>query len=84
MYGGWQLFSLTLLVEMEGSLLIRWVALYALTSVWTRGEMGKHTRALASSGRGVARRWARAHDVRMNSPLKSGPKPRRPAASVYF
>jgi hypothetical protein len=33
--------------------------------------------------RGVARRWARAHDVRMNSPLKSGSKPRRPATSFY-
>jgi hypothetical protein len=47
MYGGWQLFSLTLLVEIEGSLLIRWVALYALASVWRRVERGKHTRALA-------------------------------------
>jgi hypothetical protein len=84
MYGGWQLFSLTLLVEMEESLLIRWVALYALTSVWTRGERGKHTRALTSPGRGVARQWAWAHDMRVNSPPKSSPKPRRPAASVYF
>jgi hypothetical protein len=33
MHGGWQLFSPTLLVEMEESLLIRWVALYALVSV---------------------------------------------------
>jgi hypothetical protein len=43
-----------LLVEVEGSLLIRWVALYALVSVWRRGEREKHTRALAhlaSSGR---------------------------------
>jgi hypothetical protein len=46
----------------EESLLIRWVALYALISVWRRGERGKHTGALASSrldglgraGRGVA------------------------------
>jgi hypothetical protein len=45
MHGGWQLFSPTLLVEMEGSLLIRWVALYILASVWSRGERGKHTRA---------------------------------------
>jgi hypothetical protein len=47
MHGGWQLFSPTLLVEMEESLLIRWVALYALASVWRRGERGKHTSALA-------------------------------------
>jgi hypothetical protein len=47
MHVGWQLFSPTLLVEMEGSLLIRWIALYALASVWRRGEMGKHMRALA-------------------------------------
>jgi hypothetical protein len=47
MHGGWQLFSPTLLVEMEGSLLIRWVALYTLASVWRRGERQKHTRALA-------------------------------------
>jgi hypothetical protein len=33
MYGGWQFFSLILLVEMEGSLLIRRVTLYALVSV---------------------------------------------------
>jgi hypothetical protein len=42
MHGGWQLFSPTLLVEIEGSLLIRWVTLYALASAWrgdvTRGE----------------------------------------------
>jgi hypothetical protein len=55
MHGGWQLFSPTLLVEMERNLLIRWVALYALASVWRRGERGKHTRTLArltSLGRG--------------------------------
>jgi hypothetical protein len=88
MHDGWQLFSPTLLVEMEGNLLIRWVALYALVSVWRRGERGKHTRAfarLASPGRAGAGcgdgawRWARAHDVRVNSPPKSGPKPHRPA-----
>jgi hypothetical protein len=49
-----------MLVEMEGRLLIRWVALYALASVWRRGERGKHTRArsprLTGPGRGVARR----------------------------
>jgi hypothetical protein len=51
-------------------------------------EKGGNTRArsLASLGRGVAwrgkaRRWARAHDVRVNSPSKSGSKPRRSAAS---
>jgi hypothetical protein len=33
-------------VEVEGSLLIRWVALYALISVWSRGERDKHTCAL--------------------------------------
>jgi hypothetical protein len=47
MHDGWQLFSLTLLLEMKGSLLIRWVALYALASVWRRVERGKHTCALA-------------------------------------
>jgi hypothetical protein len=46
MHGGWQLFSLTLIVEMERSLLIRWVALYALINVWRRGERGKHTRMM--------------------------------------
>jgi hypothetical protein len=35
-HGGWQLFSPTLLVEMDESLLIRWVALYALASMWRR------------------------------------------------
>jgi hypothetical protein len=33
MHDGWQLFSLTLLVEMDKNLLIRWVTLYALASV---------------------------------------------------
>jgi hypothetical protein len=37
MHGGWQLFSPTLLVEVEGRLLIRCVALYALASVCRRG-----------------------------------------------
>jgi hypothetical protein len=66
MYGGWQLLSPTLLVEVERSLLIRWVALYALVSVWRRGEREKHMRALTrfvSLWRGKTRRWARAHDV---------------------
>jgi hypothetical protein len=47
MHGGWQLFSPTLLVEVEGNLLIRWVALYALASVWRKGEWEKHTCVLA-------------------------------------
>jgi hypothetical protein len=59
MHGMWQLFSHTLLVEMKGSLLIGWVALYTLTSVLSRGEREKHTCALArfaSPGRGEVRR----------------------------
>jgi hypothetical protein len=51
MHGGWQLFSPTLLVEVDESLLIRWVTFYALASVWRRGEREKHMRALTSSGR---------------------------------
>jgi hypothetical protein len=50
MHGGWQLFSPTLLVEVERSLLIRWFALYALASVWMRGERHACAR-LASLGR---------------------------------
>jgi hypothetical protein len=53
-----------------------------------RGET--HTRArsphiasLGQAGRGEVRRWARAHDVHVNNPPKSGPKPRRSAASFY-
>jgi hypothetical protein len=46
-HGGWPLFSLTLLVEVEGSLLKRWAALYALSRVWRREEKEKHMRALA-------------------------------------
>jgi hypothetical protein len=42
MYCGCQLFSLTLLVEVEESLLKRWVTLYALTRVWSRGESETH------------------------------------------
>jgi hypothetical protein len=42
MHGGYQLFSPTLLMGVEGSILIWWVALYALTSVWRRGEREKH------------------------------------------
>jgi hypothetical protein len=87
MHGGWQLFSPTLLVEVQECLLIKWVALYVLASVWRRGEREKHTRVLAriaSPGgvrRGVVRRWAQAHDLHVNSPLKSVPKHRRSAAS---
>jgi hypothetical protein len=94
MHGGWQLFSLTLLVEMEESLLIRWVALYALAIVWMRGEMEEihalaHLTGPGRAGHGVAwrgeaRRWAQAHDVCVNSPPKSGPKPRRPTASFCY
>jgi hypothetical protein len=47
MHGGWQLFSPTLLVEVERILLIRWISLYAHAIVWRRGEREKHTRALA-------------------------------------
>jgi hypothetical protein len=47
MHGGWQFISPTLLVEVEESLLKRWVALYALTRVWRRGEREKHTCVLA-------------------------------------
>jgi hypothetical protein len=58
MHGEWQLFSPTLLLEVEESLLIRWIALYALASVWRRGEREKHGRVrFASPHRaGVARR----------------------------
>jgi hypothetical protein len=42
MHGGWQLFSRTLLVEVEGSLLIRLVALYALVSVEERRKGETH------------------------------------------
>jgi hypothetical protein len=44
-----------LLVEIEKSIIIRWVALYALASVWRREERGKYTRA-RPAGRGVAMR----------------------------
>jgi hypothetical protein len=47
MHGGWQHFSPTLLVEVERSLLIRWVALYALASVWKRIKRETHARTLA-------------------------------------
>jgi hypothetical protein len=47
MHDWWQLFSPILLVEMERSLLKKWVALYVLASVWRRGEREKHTRVLA-------------------------------------
>jgi hypothetical protein len=55
MHDGWQLFSPILLVEVEGSLLKRWVALYALAKVWSIEEREKHARALARrAGLGVA------------------------------
>jgi hypothetical protein len=79
MHGEWQLFSPTLLVEIEGSLLIRWIALYALTSVWRRGERGKHTRALARlvsphwAGPSVAWRGeARRRDARRGEAMGTG------------
>jgi hypothetical protein len=43
-----------------------------------------HTHSLASprlTGRGVGRRWARAHNVRVNSPPKFGPKSHRSAGT---
>jgi hypothetical protein len=50
--------------------------------------MEKHVRARSPhltgpgwTGRGVVRRWARAHDVHVNNPPKSSPKYRRPMAS---
>jgi hypothetical protein len=46
MHGGWQLFSPALLVEVKGSVLKRWVSLYAFASVWRRGEREKHTGTL--------------------------------------
>jgi hypothetical protein len=59
MHDGWQFISPTLLVEVEESLLKRWVAVYALARVWRRGEKEKHTRVLARlaspAGPGVAR-----------------------------
>jgi hypothetical protein len=84
MHGGWQLFSPTLLVEVEGSLHKRCVSLYVFTSVWMREEREKHTCALAHLiERGEVRRWARAHDVRVNGLSKSGKKPRRSTTSFY-
>jgi hypothetical protein len=76
MHGEWQLFSHTLLVEVEGSLLIMLAALYALANVWRRGEMEKHART--RSPRLV--RWGVVWCV--NSQPKSGPKPRMSVA--YF
>jgi hypothetical protein len=56
MYGGWQLFCPTLLLEVEGILLKRWLSLYAFASVWRRGEREKHMRARPSvAWRGEAR-----------------------------
>jgi hypothetical protein len=42
MHGGWQLFSSTLLVEVERSQLKMWVALYTLARVQKKGEREKH------------------------------------------
>jgi hypothetical protein len=81
MHGGWQLFSPTLFGEVEGIILKRWVALYAVASMWSRGEREKHTRARSLPQWSGAGRWARAHDVHVNSPPKFGPKPHRSAAS---
>jgi hypothetical protein len=50
MHGGWQLFSPTLLVEVKGSILKRWVALYALASVWRRVGRNAHVRSLGGAG----------------------------------
>jgi hypothetical protein len=79
--------SPTLLVEVEGSLLIRWVT----HKVCGGEEKERNTRAcsLASprltepgqAWRDEARRWARAHDMHVNSLLKSSPKPHRSATS---
>jgi hypothetical protein len=55
MHGECQLFSPTLLVEIERSVLIRWVAFYALVSVQRRGERGKHARSPHLAGRGDGR-----------------------------
>jgi hypothetical protein len=54
-----------------------------------RGQREKHTRSLASpcragldvAWRGKAKRWAQAHNMRMNGLLKSDPKPHRFTAS---
>jgi hypothetical protein len=92
MHDGWELFTPTLLVEVEENLLIRCVALHTLARVWRRGKIGKHMHALAhlaSLGRawrgearqGKARRWARVHNVCMNSLPKSGSKPHRSTTS---
>jgi hypothetical protein len=56
MHGEWQIFSPTLLVKMEGSIIIRFVALYALARVWRRGERKKDMCARSSRlvGRGGA------------------------------
>ena len=53
MHGGSARFSPTLLVEVEGSQLIRLFVSHSLASVWMREEE-EHTRALASPRRGGA------------------------------
>jgi hypothetical protein len=57
MHVGWQLFSPTLLVEVEESLLIRWVDLYKLASVWRRGEREKHMRVHSPRRAGPSVVW---------------------------
>jgi hypothetical protein len=47
MHGGWELLTPTLLVQVDGSLLKWWVALYALARVCRRGEREKQMSALA-------------------------------------
>jgi hypothetical protein len=80
MHGGRQLFSSTLLVELEGRLLKQWVALYVLATVWRKGETHARARLPRWAGRGVA--WV--HDLHVNGPSKSEPKPGRSAASFYL
>jgi hypothetical protein len=55
--------------------------MYLQVCVGEEKERNTHARSLASLRR--AGRWARVHDVHVNSPPKSGPKPHSPAASFY-
>ena len=89
MQGGSARFSTILLVEVEGSQLIRLGAPHSLAS--GRKEEGKSTRArslasprLAWPGRAGLGRWARARDMRVNGPPKSGPRPSGCAASFCY
>jgi hypothetical protein len=49
---------------------------------------GGNMRVLASphwaTGPGTVMWWARAHAMRMNSPMKFGPKPRKPTVSFLI